>query len=104
MIPVAVSAMGHIDEATCLQNELWPLNDIDLKKSRFPCCLVWSPLPVVSWLAPFIGHIGICQEDGSVLDFSGSNLVNVDAFSFGPVARYFQLDRRQVYPRIIAIF
>ncbi|KAK9666070.1 hypothetical protein RND81_14G158100 [Saponaria officinalis] len=35
------------------------------------------------------------KEDGSILDFSGSNLVNVDDFAFGLVARYFQLDRRQ---------
>ncbi|KAL9226882.1 hypothetical protein vseg_002643 [Gypsophila vaccaria] len=95
MIPATLSAMGHIDESGYIQDELWPLNDIDLKKSRFPCCLVWTPLPVVSWLAPFIGHVGICREDGSVLDFSGSNLINVDDFAFGSVARYFQLDRRQ---------
>ncbi|XP_074288229.1 protein REVERSION-TO-ETHYLENE SENSITIVITY1 isoform X1 [Silene latifolia] len=95
MIPSAVSAMVHLDEEGCLENELWPLYEIDSNKSRFPCCLVWTPLPVVSWLAPFIGHIGICREDGSVLDFSGSNLVNVDNFAFGRVARYFQLDRRQ---------
>ena len=43
-----------------------------------------------------IGHVGICREDGVVLDFSGSYLVNVDDFAFGPVARYLQLDRRQV--------
>lgn len=86
---------GSIDETISMQDELWPLGDIDPKKSRFPCCLVWTPLPVVSWLAPFIGHVGICREDGSILDFSGSNLVNVDNFAFGAVARYLQLDRRQ---------
>ncbi|GAB4837107.1 Protein REVERSION-TO-ETHYLENE SENSITIVITY1 [Ancistrocladus abbreviatus] len=78
------------------QNELWPLDDIDPKMSKFPCCLVWTPLPVVSWLAPFIGHVGICREDGTILDFTGSNLVNVDDFAFGAVARYLQLDRSKV--------
>lgn len=82
-------------KSTQIQHELWPLDEIDPKKAKFPCCLVWTPLPVVSWLAPFIGHVGICKEDGSVLDFSGSNLVNVDNFAFGPVARYLQLDREQ---------
>ncbi|KMS95586.1 hypothetical protein BVRB_007020 [Beta vulgaris subsp. vulgaris] len=99
MIPATLSGMGleagSIDETVKMLDELWPLNDIDLEKSKFPCCLVWTPLPVVSWLAPFIGHVGICREDGSILDFSGSNLVNVDNFAFGAVARYYQLDRRQ---------
>ncbi|TKY57966.1 REVERSION-TO-ETHYLENE SENSITIVITY 1 protein [Spatholobus suberectus] len=85
----------HSHSTQRIQHELWPLDPIDPKKAKFPCCLVWNPLPVVSWLAPFIGHVGICREDGVVLDFSGSYLVNVDDFAFGPVARYLQLDRRQ---------
>lgn len=78
-----------------IKHELWPLGEIDLKKGKFPCCVVWTPLPVVSWLAPFIGHLGICREDGTVIDFSGSNFLNVDDFAFGSVARYLQLEREQ---------
>ncbi|XAR69254.1 hypothetical protein NMG60_11000770 [Bertholletia excelsa] len=81
--------------AQAIQHELWPLGEIDPKNAKFPCCLVWTPLPVVSWLAPFIGHVGICREDGTVLDFSGSYFINVDDFAFGAVARYLQLDRRK---------
>lgn len=87
----------RIVPAERIQHELWPLDDIDPKKAKFPCCLVWTPLPVVSWLAPFIGHVGICREDGTILDFSGSYLINTDNFAFGAVARYYQLDRKQVY-------
>lgn len=76
--------------------DLWPLEEIDPKKAKFPCCIVWAPLPVVSWLVPYIGHVGICREDGAILDFSGSNLVTVDNFAYGAVARYLQLDREQV--------
>lgn len=79
-----------------IQHDFWPLDAIDPKKAKFPCCLVWTPLPVVSWLAPFIGHVGICREDGAILDFSGSYLVNIDDFAFGAIARYLQLDRKQV--------
>lgn len=86
-----------------IQHELWPLDEIDPKKAKFPCCIVWTPLPVVSWLAPFIGHVGICREDGDILDFSGSNFVNVDDFAFGPVARYLQIDRKQVMCRVIVL-
>lgn len=101
MIPATLSGMGleagSNNDTINMLDELWPLNVIDPEKSKFPCCLVWTPLPVVSWLAPFIGHVGICREDGSILDFSGSNLVNVNDFAFGAVARYYQLDRRQVF-------
>ncbi|XP_074555806.1 protein REVERSION-TO-ETHYLENE SENSITIVITY1-like [Curcuma longa] len=80
---------------TQMLNTLWPLDQVDPKKAKFPCCIVWTPLPIVSWLAPYIGHVGIGREDGKVLDFAGSNFVNVDNFSYGAVARYLQLDREQ---------
>nr|GLL17180.1 protein REVERSION-TO-ETHYLENE SENSITIVITY1-like [Ipomoea trifida] len=78
-----------------IKDELWPLDEIDPKNAKFPCCLVWTPLPVVSWLAPFIGHVGLCREDGAVIDFSGSSFVNVNDFAYGAVAKYLQLDREQ---------
>ncbi|PPR97114.1 hypothetical protein GOBAR_AA23556 [Gossypium barbadense] len=67
--------------------------DIDPSRERFPCCIVWAPLPVLSWLVPFIGHVGICREDGIILDFAGPNFVCVDHFTFGPVARYLQINK-----------
>lgn len=69
---------------------------IDPRRARFPFCIVWTPLPVISWLVPFIGHIGICREDGVILDFAGPNFVCVDNFAFGAVARYIQIDREKV--------
>ncbi|KAK7377045.1 hypothetical protein VNO80_02465 [Phaseolus coccineus] len=85
--------LSQIGERT--RHELWPLDQIDPTNTKFPCCLVWNPFPVVSWLAPFFGHVGICREDGVVIDFSGSHEVHVDNFAFGSVARYLQLDREQ---------
>lgn len=93
----AAHDIEHMGSTSKIQHELWPLDEINPKVARFPCCLVWTPLPIVSWLAPFIGHVGICREDGVTLDFSGSNLVNVDEFAVGAVARYLQLDRKQVH-------
>lgn len=69
---------------------------IDPRRERFPCCIVWTPLPVLSWLIPFIGHIGICREDGVILDFAGPNFVCVDNFAFGAVARYIQINKDKV--------
>ncbi|KAH9326700.1 hypothetical protein KI387_006878, partial [Taxus chinensis] len=88
------------DEEMCLndktfQESLPPVTQVDPEHSRFPYCVVWTPLPIVSWLAPFIGHVGICREDGVILDFAGPNFVSVDNFAFGAVARYIQLSKQQ---------
>lgn len=72
-----------------------PLGPMDPKKARFPCCIVWTPLPLLSWLVPFIGHIGICREDGVILDFAGPHFVSVDHFNFGSVTRFIQLSREE---------
>ncbi|XP_076886267.1 protein RTE1-HOMOLOG-like [Bidens hawaiensis] len=68
---------------------------IDPTRARFPCCIVWTPLPVLSWLLPFIGHVGIGREDGVIVDFAGPNFVSVDNFAFGPVARYLQITKEK---------
>ncbi|XP_062102493.1 protein RTE1-HOMOLOG isoform X2 [Humulus lupulus] len=74
-----------------------PVLQIDPKRARFPCCIVWTPLPVISWLIPFIGHIGICREDGVILDFAGPNFVSVDNFAFGAVARYLPISKEKCH-------
>jgi hypothetical protein len=33
---------------------------IDKENNRYPYCIVWTPLPVISWIIPIIGHTGIC--------------------------------------------
>lgn len=69
---------------------------IDPSRDRFPCCIVWTPLPFITWLVPFIGHVGICREDGVILDFAGPNFVCVDNFAFGAVSRYIQINKAKV--------
>ncbi len=34
---------------------------IDSENQRFPYCIVWTPLPLISWFIPIIGHTGICS-------------------------------------------
>lgn len=77
---------------------------IDPRRARFPCSIVWSPLPVISWFIPFIGHIGICREDGVILDFAGPNFVCVDNFAFGAATRYFQISKEKVYTVTCSFF
>lgn len=73
---------------------------IDPRRARFPYCIVWSPLPVISWFIPFIGHVGICREDGVILDFAGPNFVCVDNFTFGAATRYLQISKEKVGSRL----
>lgn len=94
-VDVDVDVEEHGSYRKDIEHDLWPLGEINPTKGSFPCCLVWTPLPIVSWLAPFIGHVGLCMEDGAVVEFSGSNLVTVDDFAYGGVARYIQLDCNQ---------
>lgn len=37
---------------------------IDPAIGRFPFCLVWSPIPILTWVLPFIGHLGIADSKG----------------------------------------
>lgn len=38
---------------------------------RYPYSIIWGSLPVITWLFPFIGHMGIADSDGIVHDFAG---------------------------------
>ncbi|KAG8478211.1 hypothetical protein CXB51_028137 [Gossypium anomalum] len=79
---------------------------IDPRRERFPYCIVWTLLPITSWLIPFIGHIGICREDGVILDFAGPSCVSIDDFAFGAVARYIQInkDKEFIYDHLPPLF
>ncbi|EIE26314.1 DUF778-domain-containing protein [Coccomyxa subellipsoidea C-169] len=59
---------------------------------QFPFCVVWTPIPVISWLLPFVGHMGICTSKGVILDFAGPYFISVDSLAFGNPARYVRLD------------
>mmetsp|Transcript_12835 Transcript_12835/g.19334 ORF Transcript_12835/g.19334 Transcript_12835/m.19334 type:complete len:174 (+) Transcript_12835:34-555(+) len=70
------------------------LNDIrvDTVNHRYPFALVWTPIPLLSWVAPPIGHIGICDSKGYIHDFSGPYSITVDSMLFGNPTRYLQPD------------
>ncbi|KAG2438399.1 hypothetical protein HYH02_010854 [Chlamydomonas schloesseri] len=59
-----------------------------------PYALVWTPIPVISWLMPFIGHLGVCASSGLTYDFAGPYTVNEDDLLFGRPVRYITLNPR----------
>lgn len=58
----------------------------------FPCCIVWTPIHPITWLLPFVGHLGVCRMDGTILDFLGHFHIQVGDFGFGAPTRYLKLD------------
>jgi len=48
-------------------------------------------LPIITWIIPFIGHTGICMDDGTIHDFAGPYTISVDEFSFGKPLKYVPL-------------
>lgn len=43
--------------------------------ARPPCAVLWSPIPLLTWLLPCIGHIGISDSSGTAYDFAGSGTI-----------------------------
>lgn len=69
---------------------------MDKRRSRYPYCIVWTPIPCLTWFLPFIGHMGICNSEGKVFDFAGPYYIGVDDMAFGTPTRYLRLQPRKV--------
>jgi hypothetical protein len=65
--------------------------EINVKDDRYPCCLVWTPIPVLTWFFPFVGHMGICTSSGIIYDFAGPYYIGEGELAFGRATRYIQL-------------
>jgi len=68
------------------------LKKINAKRNRFPYCIVWTPIPFITYIIPSIGHTGIGTSSGIIHDFAGSYFISVDDFAFGNPTKYYQLD------------
>ncbi|CAF1409007.1 unnamed protein product [Adineta ricciae] len=71
-------------------------NSIDRDRDRYPHCIVWTPIPILTWIFPFIGHMGIARTDGIIRDFAGPYYVSEDEMAFGRPTRYLQLDLSRI--------
>lgn len=64
---------------------------IDSKQAKYPFCIVWTPIPVLTWLLPMVGHLGIADSKGIIFDFAGPYYINSHELAFGKTSRYIQL-------------
>uniref|UniRef100_A0A1B0AWY6 Transmembrane protein 222 n=1 Tax=Glossina palpalis gambiensis TaxID=67801 RepID=A0A1B0AWY6_9MUSC len=72
------------------------LPNIDFQNDHYPFCIVWTPIPILTWFFPMIGHMGICMSNGVIRDFAGSYFVSEDKMAFGRPARYLRLHPKYV--------
>mmetsp|Transcript_37567 Transcript_37567/g.120511 ORF Transcript_37567/g.120511 Transcript_37567/m.120511 type:complete len:168 (+) Transcript_37567:92-595(+) len=59
-----------------------------------PLALVWTPIPVISWVLPFVGHMGITDSAGQLHDWHGAcapSAAPPEEMLFGQPARYLEL-------------
>lgn len=71
------------------------LAKIDPARNRFPFAIVWTPIHPITWILPFVGHMGICDSRGICLDFTGA--IGVDDLAFGSPTRYITLDTSKIH-------
>lgn len=67
-------------------------------------CVVWSPLPPITFLFPFIGHMGIASSRGVASDFRGPYYVGDDGhMAFGSPTRalYIRYEDAQAWDQAI---
>ena len=77
------------------KSKIIPKLKIDLERQRYPYCIVWTPIPCITWILPSIGHAGICTSEGVIHDFAGPYFVSVDNMAFGNPTKYIFLDLDQ---------
>ena len=65
---------------------------VDHERQRYPSSIVWTPIPCLTWLFPFIGHMGIATTEGIIRDFAGPYYVSEDNMAFGSPTKYWELD------------
>ena len=68
---MAELSLGRNNHNTsCAVNNTNNVSDHDLLHP-LSFTILWSPLPPITWLIPFIGHMGIANSQGIANDFQG---------------------------------
>uniref|UniRef100_A0A9J8C877 Transmembrane protein 222a n=1 Tax=Cyprinus carpio carpio TaxID=630221 RepID=A0A9J8C877_CYPCA len=89
--------MADVTEIDTMKHYHGGFEKIDKEMCRYPHCIVWTPIPVLTWFLPFIGHMGICTSTGVIRDFAGPYFVSEDNMAFGKPTKYWKLDKNKVY-------
>ncbi|KAL4473876.1 hypothetical protein ABPG74_022740 [Tetrahymena malaccensis] len=69
---------------------------IDVDNDFYPFCIVWSAIPFISFLIPWIGHAAICCSKGIIHDFNKDFKVYIDVVPYGSPLKYYKLDTTNI--------
>ena len=56
------------------------------------CCVVWTPIPILSWICPAIGHVGVTDSHGITYDFEGNYTIGRGKLIFGDPRQKWKLN------------
>ncbi|KAH7821559.1 putative Protein of unknown function (DUF778) [Monocercomonoides exilis] len=68
-------------------------------KDRFPFGIVWNAIPVISWLVPILGHVGICDSQGRIWDFQKTDKVGINHMQYGRPMKIWRYYPKQKPPK-----
>jgi len=88
--------MAWNSRSRMMESATLTIKPVDNARNRYPYCIVWTPLPLITWLIPFIGHMGICTSSGVIRDFAGPYFVSEDDMAFGRPTKYWRLSPQKV--------
>ena len=88
---------NYMDNKAAGTSQLQSATDVPIesRKHRYPFSLVWTPIHPLSWVMPYVGHVGLADAAGRVIDFAGPYYVGFDHMSFGWPTRYYLLEEQQ---------
>ena len=66
---------------------------VALDEIPYSCSILWTPIHPITWVAPFVGHMGITDSQGRLHDWGGGPIrpCTPRLMMFGEPARYIQL-------------
>ena len=68
------------------------------EEPQYACCILWTPIHPITWVLPFVGHMGVCDSSGRLHDWGGGPISGCKPshMMFGTPARYLRLKPRDV--------
>lgn len=64
----------------------------DRESSLIAKSVVWTPIPLLSWVCPALGHVGVTDSRGVTYDFQGPGTVGEGQMIFGDPRRFWKVD------------
>lgn len=75
--PLVVRSRSNASDEDPLESLSDEIPSVDVSREYFPFSIVWTSLPLMTWLAPPVGHLGITMSEGLIHDFAGPYFINV---------------------------